>query len=333
MPYKASSLQSVLDSFEGETELSPTQIAHKINKTKTIVHKYLKELVRQWKLQKLWSAPHVKYVSLVTKKKQEVLPVVLRYEDAEIIQHEFYKFSEDGTLLEWVEGFLQRCQQRWLDPLEKSKIYAKVKKYIDTLKNQCGLIETTETFTNHVATMSLDKTYYADQYNWMEFGRGRLAEMTFYAKQSQQIWLINKCIDLVYLKIQCLVQHEHIDAIAIIPPSITRINQFLKIVSQRLQALDLPFITLSKFYRHKIPIPQKSLKTREQRIRNAQETILVNHIDIDIPRKVLLIDDFVWSGSTLNETAAKLKALGIETVVWFAFVGNANLKYEVIHEV
>jgi predicted amidophosphoribosyltransferase len=46
-----------------------------------------------------------------------------------------------------------------------------------------------------------------------------------------------------------------------------------------------------------------------------------------------LIDDFVWSGSTLNETAKKLKEEWVLIVDWFAFVWNLNLKYEVINEV
>jgi predicted amidophosphoribosyltransferase len=46
-----------------------------------------------------------------------------------------------------------------------------------------------------------------------------------------------------------------------------------------------------------------------------------------------LIDDFVWSGSTLNETAKKLKDEWIEKVFWFAFVWNMDLDYEVVNEI
>ena len=49
-------------------------------------------------------------------------------------------------------------------------------------------------------------------------------------------------------------------------------------------------------------------------------------------KHVLLIDDFVWSGSTLNETAKKLKKAGVTKVSWFAIVGNLDLSYEVINE-
>jgi predicted amidophosphoribosyltransferase len=46
-----------------------------------------------------------------------------------------------------------------------------------------------------------------------------------------------------------------------------------------------------------------------------------------------LIDDFVGSGATLNETAKKLKNAWANKVIWFAFVGNLNLSYDVIREI
>jgi len=62
-----------------------------------------------------------------------------------------------------------------------------------------------------------------------------------------------------------------------------------------------------KYYEDNIAIPQKSLKTRAQRIENARNTIFIDDKNIQNYKKVLLIDDFVGSGATLNETAKKLK--------------------------
>jgi hypothetical protein len=120
---------------------------------------------------------------------------------------------------------------------EKANTYYKVKTHIDTLKNSCGVIETSETFAKHVHTMYLDKVYYADKYNWMEFGRGKLAEMTFFAKQSKNKNLINQCIELIIHKIISIVEKKDIDSIAIVPPSIARVNQLLKILQKKLQIL------------------------------------------------------------------------------------------------
>jgi adenine/guanine phosphoribosyltransferase-like PRPP-binding protein len=107
----------------------------------------------------------------------------------------------------------------------------------------------------------------------------------------------------------------------------------LKILKARLSVTSLPFVYISKYFPNQIPVPQKSLKTREQRIRNATETIIVDDSKAKNYRRVLLIDDFVGSGATLNITAKKLKDVGVQEVIGCAFVGNADLKYDVINEV
>jgi predicted amidophosphoribosyltransferase len=126
--------------------------------------------------------------------------------------------------------------------------------------------------------------------------------MTFFAKQSQNQELIKQSIDEIILKLTCLIKKEKIEAIAMIPWSINRKNQLLKFLKFELEKLKLPFINVIKYYPNDIVIPQKSLKTREQRIQNAKNTIFVDDKNVKKYKKVLIIDDFVGSGSTLNET-------------------------------
>ena len=76
---------------------------------------------------------------------------------------------------------------------------------------------------------------------------------------------------------------------------------------------------------------QKSLQRTEDRIQNAKNTIFIREEDIDY-NTVLLINDFVGSGATLNETAIKLKTAWVKKIIGFAFFGNLDLKYEVINE-
>lgn len=340
--YKVTSLQPVLDCFVWDTYyLKASEITEKLWKWRTIVHKYLKELVAQWKLRKVWLGSRAVYelvwkISTISQNVAEKTPQKqssLSYDIIEVLQESFYKFAENGEILEWVTWFNKRCTLRNLPVEEKAKTYYKVKTHIDTLKNSCGVIETSSTFVKHVHTMYLDKVYYADQYNWMEFGRGKLAEMTFFAKQSQNKKLINQCIDMIIHKIICIVEKKDIDSIAIVPPSIARVNQLLKILQKKLQVLWYPIVGIVKYYPNQIPVPQKSLKTREQRLRNAQQTILISEKKWHQYKRTLLIDDFVWSGSSLNETAGKLKEIWIKKVYGFAFVGNTNMTYDVINEV
>lgn len=89
---------------------------------------------------------------------------------------------------------------------------------------------------------------------------------------------------------------------------------------------------MTKAYSGKIRVAQKTLAKLEERIKNARETIFVDTMDMRY-EKVLLIDDAVGSAATLNETAKKLKQMGIAGKVYgFAVVGSLK-GFEVIREV
>ena len=95
----------------------------------------------------------------------------ISYKDREIMEQNFYKFSENGTLLTGLDGFLERCTSRDFDVQKKFENYIKIQKHIEKAKNTCGFIDGTAAFKKNVITCFLDKVYYADQYNRMEFGR------------------------------------------------------------------------------------------------------------------------------------------------------------------
>jgi len=340
MKYEFSSLKQILDLFENNDFLWASEISNLLWKSRTIVHKYLKELVIQKKLKKVWKWPLVKY-KLVNSKSLKIEwhscliwdDYVPNFNDQKILENMFYKFSADWEIFSWFQGIKKWCKIRWLNLEEKIDNYISINKHIESLQNECWLLDAKNSFWKHFQNIYLDWVYYADQYKRMEFWRWKLAEMTFYAKQSQNKALIKDSIKEIYLKLECIIRKEWFDAIAITPWSIDRRNQLLGLLNNELKNMWLPFVNIIKYYKNGIPIPQKSLKTREQRIKNARNTIFIDDINCKKYKKVFLIDDFVWSWSTLNETASKLKDEWVDEVIWFAFVWNMNLDYEVINEV
>ena len=99
-------------------------------------------------------------------------------------------------------------------------------------------------FQKHVEILHVDRVFYADQYRWMDFGRGKLAELTFYAKQSQNSSLIMQSISHVFPTLLCLLKQEDIDAIAITPWSIKRVNQLLGFLRKQLENQPQPGVDL-----------------------------------------------------------------------------------------
>ncbi len=69
-------------------------------------------------------------------------------------------------------------------------------------------------------------------------------------------------------------------------------------------------------------MPQKSLPRLPERIENARSTLVIENFHIR-PLNVLLIDDAIGSGATLNELARILKQrYAVKTCHAFAVVGS-----------
>lgn len=87
-----------------------------------------------------------------------------------------------------------------------------------------------------------------------------------------------------------------------------------------------------KVFSGKTPIAQKSLSKLEDRIQNAEGTIFVKD-DNKSFKRILVIDDAVGSGATLNTIAKKLKEkAGVEFVCGFAITGSLK-GFDVINEI
>jgi len=326
--------------------MKPWEIADKLDKSNVLIHKYLKTLIEQWVVQKNSNWPHSTYglMSMSDDKKgssmstndvdikQHIDTYFFWYENDKILDQEFYKFTAYWDILIGKKWFIHWCKQRKLDVVTKAKDFIAIYTHIKKHQNECWVLDATENFSKNLVGCVMNKVYFADQYKRMDFWRWKLAEVTFFAKQSQQKTLLFEAIDAIMPKLECLIHTQKFDAIAITPHSIKRANQLLLFLQKKLSFLSLPFVELLKYYPHNIAIPQKSLKTRDQRIENARRTILLQQEKLSY-KKVLLIDDFVWSWATLNETAKKLLASWVEQVTWFAFVWNTNLQYDVIHEI
>lgn len=78
-------------------------------------------------------------------------------------------------------------------------------------------------------------------------------------------------------------------------------------------------------------IPQKSLTKLDERVNNAQSSIILGKkTKCD---RVLLIDDTIGSGATIFETSKKIKQTGIATVVIGFAVTGSYKGFEVIQGV
>jgi phosphoribosylpyrophosphate synthetase len=140
---------------------------------------------------------------------------------------------------------------------------------------------------------------------------------------------MKELIDIIRPQINQIINKYKIDGVGFIPPTVKREVQFMKILEVNLN-LPVKILKISKI-KTDIVVPQKTLNKLDDRINNAKRTIVVE--DYLQYNNVLLIDDAVGSGATLNETAFQIKKNGIaKNIIGLAITGSFK-GFDVISEV
>lgn len=312
----------VLEIFKTIKELSVKEIVDKINASKQMVHIVLNRLVEENIVEKLGRAPKTVYRLIEDKSKSAgaVVPEISE-KDREFLKENFLAVTETGNLLEGIEAFDNWCKQRKLPVLKTLSEFIDTKKkyqpYYDDQGNINGLDKLKN--TKGYETIWLDDLYYLDFYAIERFGKTRLGVLLHYAKQGQNKYLMEIMMKEIAERIRSLVRTHEADAIGFVPPTIRREVQIMKYIQTQLN-IALPVIDIKKLSGI-IPVPQKSLSKLDERIRNAENTFAVT--DQRKFKTVILIDDAVGSGSTLNQITGKIKNKKVaRKVIGLAIVGS-----------
>jgi len=179
-------------------------------------------------------------------------------------------------------------------------------------------------------SLGVDELYYFDFYSIERFGKTKLGALLLYAKQSQSVELINKIYEIIKDDFFKFLKNKDIDAVCFVPPTVSRKIQFQKELEKKLN-IKLPHVRITKIV-NQIPVPQKTLNKLEDRMENARSTIFIK--EDNVFKNILIIDDGVGSGSTINEIALKIKNKGICSgkIIGLAITCSYN-GFDVINEV
>lgn len=294
--------------------------------TSRAVRKQLKNLLEKGVLRKIGRPPKVYYLLAV---KKEGLHKDIDSQTKRIIEKRYIFISPSGELKAGWEGFVVWCEKTKQDPVKTAREYIKTLQKFDQLRKN-NLIDGMPKMKNTFRDIFLDKLFYLDFYSIERFGKTKLGQMLLYAKQSQNPKLIHQLIDIIRLQIISVIGRYHIDGVLFIPPTVKREIQFMKEL-ERLLALPVRILSVAKV-KTDIIVPQKTLSKLEDRIENAKHTIIVD--ETKKFKNILLIDDAVGSGSTLNETAKQIKEKNLVTnnIIGLAITGSFK-GFDVISEV
>lgn len=297
---KTDTFHKIFGYIEQKKEATAKDIIAYLSLTPAAVFRQLKKLLEKGLIVKTGHPPKVFYHLPGEPAVQET--ETIDKGTKKIIEENYLLISPEGNLHSGWRGFVFWCQRNNLEVKKTASEYVITwRKYQNYKKN--GLIDGRQKFQSTFKEVFVNEVYYLDFYSIERFGKTKLGTLLLYAKQSQNQELMRKISELVKDKITGLIKTKKIDAVAFIPPTIPRKIQLLKEL-ENLLGIPLPKIKLVKVTNN-IPIAQKSLSKLKDRIENARSTIFVD--EKNVFKNILIIDDAVGSGATLNETARKIK--------------------------
>jgi hypothetical protein len=328
----------ILGYIRTNKQVRPHDLVRKFNISQVAVHKQLNNLLKKGLIKKVGRAPLVFYIPAEVKK---LIVADIPEDSKKVIDQNYLYISPMGELLYGFEGFTS-----WVNHIKESSHLPKLaSEYVQSIKQQKkyrsenGWLEATGKLKDTFPIVYPDKMFYGDFYSLPKFGKTKLGQLVLYAKQSQNRQLIQEISQQIKPHIEQIIKEYKIKAVGFIPPTIPRNLQFINELAENL-ALRLPYLPLVKVAPGEVIIAQKTLSRLEERITNAQTSIFLQNTHSFSPKNysqyhsVLLIDDAAGSGASFNETAKKLKEIGIgqNKIVAYAIVGSYK-GFEVIREV
>lgn len=326
--------QKILQYIAKNTQASGKELVDYLGDiTPRAVRKQLKSLLDAGELRKIGRPPKVFYLLVSEKAVHEAemreRAFILDKKTRNIIDDRYLFITPDGEMKYGWTGFVAWCDKTKQDPIKTAG------EYIDTLRkydrfSKNGLINGTEKLEGAFRNVFLDRMFYSDFYSIERFGKTRIGQILLHAKNSQDRKLMRILAEDIRPKIMALIEKYSIDGVLFIPPTVKREVQLMKEIER---SLKLPVRTLSVAkVKAQVAVAQKTLSRLEDRIENAKKTIVVE--DTGSYGNILLIDDAVGSGATLNETAAQIRVKGLcrDKIIGFAIAGSFK-GFDVISEV
>lgn len=291
------------------------------------IHRILNELEAENQIIKTGIPPSVFY-SIAKKSSSD--EQVLDYQKEQFLKQHFLIIDPLGNQLEGLNGFKYWCDKQHLPLLKTIDEYmATRQKYLD-LYNNAELLDGLHKLQNTkgIDKVGVDALYYLDFYAIERFGKTRLGTLMHYAKQGQNKMLMAKIVEEIRQRILNLIHNTQVDAILYVPHTIQRKVQIMDYLQKHL-AINLPKIEVKKI-KTQIIVPQKALSKIFERVENARNTFFVP--EQKSYQHILILDDAVGSGATINEIALRLKEKNLTQKITGLSITGSYKGFEVLSE-
>lgn len=285
------------------------------------------KLLKNHEIAKMGKSPLVYY--FLPEKVEKGRVVTMGGKIADFINERYLYVSPLGEKISGIPGFSLWCQKTGQEVEKTAKEYVLTQNRYDKWVRG-GVISGIDKLKKTFSQVYLDKLLYLDFYSIERFGKTKLGQLLLYAKQSQSREVIGELIANVKPRIERIVDKYSIASIGYIPPTVRREVQLMRELERKI-ALPLRKIKIEKI-RSEMMIPQKTLSRLADRVENARRTMMIRGNERH--DNILLIDDAVGSGATLNETAKQMRERGLVSgkIIGLSIVGSYK-GFDVISEV
>lgn len=325
---RTNTANNILNFIKLRGRISPKDIADNFGISRQATYKQINNLLAQGEVEKIGKPPKVFYLISELKVKEKEYDGV---DDniKQFIEQRFIDITSNGEIENGWSAFINWCSKREQNIQQSAIDYVSILKKYDGLRKGGlldGMLKMKTTFKN----VYLDRIFYLDFYSIERFGKTKLGNLLLYAKQSQDKKLIKKISIDVNPRIKALIKLYKINAIVFVPPTVKREVQFMKELEKNL-VLKNNRIKITKI-KTSVVVPQKTLNKLEDRVENAKKTFVVE--ENEVYKNILLIDDAIGSGATLNEIASQIRKMGIVSgaIIGLAITGSIK-GFDVISEV
>ncbi|MEI6266614.1 MAG: winged helix-turn-helix transcriptional regulator [bacterium] len=327
---KTDTSKNIIRYISEHKQATPKELVVEFDISEQAIHKQLKNLIENGALVKSGTPPKVYYSLSESGEAGKTLDGLnVDRKIINTIDKNYLIITPAGEMKTGWEGFAYWTQKNHLDITKTAVEYIKtLEKYLKYTKN--GLISGIDKLRTSFEQVNVDNLYYLDFYSIERFGKTRLGQLLLYSKQSQNRELIDDLVDSIKPQIMKLIHDKNVDGVAFVQPTVKRELQFMKELEKELN-LHIRTIGIVKI-KTQVIVPQKTLNKLEDRIENARKTFVVE--DNSKYKNILIIDDAVGSGATINEIAGKMreKHLTNGKIIGLAITGSFK-GFDVISEV
>lgn len=320
--------KNILEFIKSKGRVSPKDIADNFSISRQATYKQINNLLTKGEIEKIGKPPKVFYFIPEVKVGEKEYAGV-EEKTKQFIEQRFIDITSNGEIESGWSAFTSWCSKRGQDVQQSAVDYFNVLKKYDALRKD-GLLNGMEKMKNTFKKVYLDYIFYLDFYAIERFGKTKLGNFLLYSKQSQDKKLIKKISMDIKPRIEALIKLYKVDAVGFVPPTVKREVQFMKELERNL-ALKGNRIKITKI-KTSVVVPQKTLNKLEDRIENAKKTFVVE--GNEAYKNILLIDDAIGSGATLNEIALQIRDKGFVDgkIIGLAITGSIK-GFDVISEV